>query len=164
MAKIKRNAAGTILRNVDNKIVNECGGVPCPECNAGTMGTVYRITIPLATFTNVGVETCASAFNGATFDLTIGHPFYAGACARALDISGIACTTQTPDAIVLTQISIGPVLDFIFGVGNFIRFMLTSLTAPYDCSLDRTVTYDSTTGSPPIDSVAGKTILVERLV
>lgn len=148
-----------LLKNASNHLINECD--PCEHCDTSTQKTIYRATIPADTFTS-GDATCRAAFNSTTKDLTVGHPFYAAACVRALDImplgeDGEACDDLSPDAIVMTFLSASVLLDFIFGAG-FIRFSLTGLTAPYDCSAGITVTYDSTSGSPPIDSTAGKTI------
>jgi hypothetical protein len=163
VSKIKHSVGSNkILRNVNDKIVNLCE--LCEQCESGTMGTVYRINIPADTF--FGPAGCIAAFNSTTKDLTTGHPFYASACVRALDItplneSGGACEGLAPDAIVLDFLSLNIFLDFIFG-GGFVRFSLP-LTAPYNCTTTRTVTYDSTSGSPSIDSSTGKTISITRI-
>ncbi len=159
MPKIKHGASDKILRNPNDKIVNSCGE-PCDSCEGGTLGDIYRLTIPANTFTYVFGDTeCPDLFNGTTKDLTTGHPFYDAPCVRALDISGLACSS--PDAIVMTFLSTLLVLDFIFGSG-FVRFTLP-ITTPLDCSLPRIVTYDSTSGSPPIDAFSGKSIVIERI-
>lgn len=158
---LKYNAGtGHLLKNAGNHLIHECD--PCEHCDSGTMGTTYRITIPANTFTG-GDTDCEAEFNDTTKDLTVGHPFYAAPCVRALDISDpdeFDCPSA--DAVVMTFEASLVILDFIFG-GGFVRFT-ESVSAPYDCSANRTVTYDSSSGVVPIDSGVGKTIDIAFLV
>lgn len=157
---LKYNAAtGHLLKNANNHLVHECEA--CEHCDSGTLGSIYRATIPLNTFTG-GDTDCEAEFNGTTKDLTTGHPFYAAPCVRTLDISEFNCpSVDENSAMVLSFLDSLVILDFIFG-GGFVRFT-ESVSAPYDCSVSRTLTYDSSSGIVPIDAGPGKTILIELL-
>lgn len=131
-------------------------GAACNSCS-DTIGTTYQVDVPAGTFADNPGETCAASFNGASFEVTVGHPFYAGLCCRALDITGIVCDTGNAEAVVLCFEGSAIIVQFIFGSGNFIQFSFV-ISSTYSCQTGRTLSWDNNTGSPPITSSAGKQV------
>jgi hypothetical protein len=161
VAKIKHNANGKILRNINEKIVNSCGEVVC-GCEDGTFGSIYRISVPADTFTGP----CAAFFNGNTFDVDADGTF-AVACCPSVDISGLGCAEEGFGSSVTACFSEGGiVVSFTIALGETVNFFWeNSAGGNHDCAATRTADWLQNSGvSNGLLSEAGKTVDIAKLL
>lgn len=161
MSKIKRNAAGKILRNVNDKIVDACGEVVC-GCEDGSFGSLYRVTVPANTF----FGPCASFFNGNTFDIDADGTF-ATACCHSLDISGLGCAEEGFGSSVTACFGEGGiVVSFSIALGESVNFFWENTSGGnFDCSVTRTAPWLQNSGvSGGLLSETGKAVDIQKLL
>lgn len=133
MAKIKRNAAGKILRNVASKIVNECGAlVECTNC----IGQVMPQS-KVATIAGVADGACVCAgVNGSKIMTAQG----AGSCRLTFDVENFCGA----DALNI-QLEFNPAsIDFFLNIGALtgqVHFQRIPSVVPYNCSTEANGSY-----------------------
>lgn len=131
------------------------------DCTSGTLGSVYRITVPANTF----VGNCAAFFNGATFD--VGEDgFFSSTCCRSVDLSGLGCDEEGFGSAATACFMMGGIaISFTSTLGGGVNFLWTNTSGvAFDCSTTRTADFNNNTvADGGFTSEAGKTVSIELI-